>query len=414
MKSLLALLAVLGLSASPAAAAIYRVEADGSGDFPTIGAAVLAATAGDVIELGNGTFGGEGNRNVSFGDKPLVIRSRGGATACILDCGGSEASPARAFTVAALSGPGAAIEGLTIRAGVQTGAGTHGGAVLVDGAGTALRIARCIFEENQTAGWGGAVAVTNQASAVFDDCEFAENRAVRGGAVVAYNRAQVSIDDSRFRENQALRGGALFVSTTATAELSAVWFGGNQATGTSAPELNGGAIHATNSTLAIDRCTFLGNLAEGTNGGGIFTQLTSFSVTGSTFWGNAAGFGAALACGLGGSGELSNTIIAGGTAGGAVSASTVPLTIACSDIFGNEGGDWTGSIAALLGQDGNIALDPLLCDPDAGDLTLQAGSPCAPFSAQNPGCDRVGVHEVRCGLQPVLVRSWGGIKRAYR
>lgn len=414
MKRVLALLAVLGLSAAPAAAAIYLVEADESGDFPTIAAAVEAAVAGDVIELGAGTFVGEGNRNVSFGGKALVIRSRGGAAGCILDCGGSEGSPARAFAVNGITGPGAAIEGITIRHGYLTGASSHGGAVLVDGTGTSVRIARCVFAENETLGWGGAVACTNQASVLLEDCEFFANRAVRGGAVVIYNRAEASLVDSRFRENQALRGGALFVSTTASAQLDAVWFGENRATGTSAPELHGGAIHATNSTLDLERCTFWGNQAEGANGGGVFTQLTTFTIAGSTFWGNVAETGGALACGLGGSGELANTLIAGSTGGGAISASTVPLAITCTDIFGNAGGDWTGSIAPLLGQDGNVTLDPLLCDPEAGDLTLQAGSPCAPFSPQNPGCDRVGVHEVRCGLQPVVVRSWGGIKKAYR
>ena len=89
---------VLALAAAPAAgAAEYSVRPDGAGDFPTIQAAVTAASAGDEIVLEDGTFTGTGNRDIDFAGKDVIVRSRNGAAACTLDAQGSLATPHRAF-----------------------------------------------------------------------------------------------------------------------------------------------------------------------------------------------------------------------------------------------------------------------------------------------------------------------------
>ncbi len=75
-------------------------------------------------------------------------------------------------------------------------------------------------------------------------------------------------------------------------------------------------------------------------------------------------------------------------------------SIVCTDIHGNAGGDWVGPIAELLGQDGNICEDPLFCDPEGGDFTLAAGSPCLPDF--NPDCGLMGAHGLGCDT-PVAV-----------
>lgn len=68
--------------------------------------------------------------------------------------------------------------------------------------------------------------------------------------------------------------------------------------------------------------------------------------------------------------------------------------IICTDIHGNAGGDWVFPIEELLGQDGNICRDPLFCDPEGGDFTLAAGSPCMPDF--NPDCGLMGAHGLGC------------------
>ena len=59
-------------------------------DYPTIEAAILAATPGDVVMLDDGVYTGDGNRELDFGGKAITVRSASGNPAtCIIDCGGA-------------------------------------------------------------------------------------------------------------------------------------------------------------------------------------------------------------------------------------------------------------------------------------------------------------------------------------
>ncbi len=60
---------------------------DGSGNHPTIQAAIAAAAWGDTIALGDGTFTGDGNRDLRYAGKPIVLTSlSGNRDNCIVDC----------------------------------------------------------------------------------------------------------------------------------------------------------------------------------------------------------------------------------------------------------------------------------------------------------------------------------------
>jgi hypothetical protein len=86
---------VLTISIAGAARAdVWRVHADGSGDEPTIQAAINALDHGDTIRLADGVFVGEGNRDLSNGEKFFLIQSESGdPAACIIDCQGSPSEP---------------------------------------------------------------------------------------------------------------------------------------------------------------------------------------------------------------------------------------------------------------------------------------------------------------------------------
>ena len=114
-------LAALALVAAPAGAATYTVEPDGSGDYPTIQAAVNAATHGDVIELGDGVFTGPGNHSITFGGRRVTVRSRSGdPAACTINLQGSVSNSVRAFSFSA-EGPQTVIRGITIARGYICG-----------------------------------------------------------------------------------------------------------------------------------------------------------------------------------------------------------------------------------------------------------------------------------------------------
>lgn len=90
------------------------------------------------------------------------------------------------------------------------------------------------------------------------------------------------------------------------------------------------------------------------------------------------------------------------------------VVLTCCDIYGNEGGDWTGLIAAQYGINGNISEDPLFCDPESGDLRLQENSPCTPFTPPNPDCDLIGAWPVGCGGTAICSTTWGRLKALFQ
>ncbi|MCA9728733.1 MAG: hypothetical protein KC729_13670 [Candidatus Eisenbacteria bacterium] len=85
-----------------------------------------------------------------------------------------------------------------------------------------------------------------------------------------------------------------------------------------------------------------------------------------------------------------------------------PLVVQCSDVFGNSGGDYVGSLAGYEGIDGNISTDPLFCHFDAGDVYLSEGSPadadCGVMGAYPIGCEISGAPEsVAQSMSPLQV-----------
>jgi hypothetical protein len=91
----------------------------------------------------------------------------------------------------------------------------------------------------------------------------------------------------------------------------------------------------------------------------------------------------------------------------------------CTNIYGNEGGDWVGGLADDLGENGNFSACPSFCYSWAEpyDLHLCSGSPCLPgnhpdgvscglIGALGQGCD--------CGPSEAAPTTWGAIKAMYR
>lgn len=152
-----------------ASAETYLIQPDGSGDFPTIRAAVAAAVDGDVIELADGTHDVPvaDSLGISFAGKAITIRSAGGdAEACVVN--GRWAF--RAFRFTSGEGPGSVLENVTVTRCAWAGA--------IYGEGSSPTIRGCIIADNTD---GVPVPFTG------DGIRLKDSQAVIDGCVIRNN-----------------------------------------------------------------------------------------------------------------------------------------------------------------------------------------------------------------------------------
>lgn len=153
--------------------ATINVSPDGSGDYPTIQAAIDAASSGDEIVLADGTFTGDGNWDVDFGTKELVLRSVNGYEATSIS-GGFDCYTIELHRGIALHGgqtQATRIEGLTIEAFAWAG---DGGAIWCVGASPV--ILECRFRLGHGVSQSRGLNIFVEAGApLIQDCVFGGN-----------------------------------------------------------------------------------------------------------------------------------------------------------------------------------------------------------------------------------------------
>jgi hypothetical protein len=407
--------------AAPATVRIRSVNADGTGPYPTIQAAVDSAAPGDTIDLAPGLYT-RTNQN-STGPymvtvwKSLLIRGAR-ADSCIVDAqftgGGLLCQQAGAV----------ALRGLTIRNTRGRSYLDAGGGVKADEA-SPLTIHACVFVGNNApcfecdAFIGGAVRAH---TVTVRDSEFHENSGDDGGAILA---VRATIERCRFVANRTSqhggsRGGAV---RARSATISDCLFERNAA---GLQVGIGGAVAADSGVIA--GCTFLRNSSGADGLGSSIAFDTVGSVFNSVFLENfAAGYAAfviysrghvdVVGCTFaanvgqrydwghsvwGSTGTVSRSIIAFGQ--GRPIANT--LAASCNCVFANTNGDSLGP----LDLGGNFLADPRFCATDsiAADTSvpIRPDSPCAPGNHPSGNdCGRIGAGPVGCG-GPVSSARW--------
>jgi predicted outer membrane repeat protein len=106
-------------SSNPSAAPIYVGMS--SGHYRTIQEGIDAAHDGDTVLVAAGIYSGQGNTDIDFSGKSVVLKAINGPDATVIDCGGTS----RGFDFHSGEGPGAAVVGFTI----SNGKADLGGAV---------------------------------------------------------------------------------------------------------------------------------------------------------------------------------------------------------------------------------------------------------------------------------------------
>lgn len=375
----------------------WYVTPGGSGDVPTIQAGVDSVAPGDTVMLASGVFTGPGNHNVVVTTHGFVICSEtGNPEDCVIDCEGHLGPGRRGFDFRGSFEPQTVVCGITI---CNANVTDQGGGVLNEGS---LTMRDCVFESN-SAGFGGGAIGLHEAGGFFvlKGCRFNSNEAsggYGGGALLIVGAAylEVTIDSCAFYANQSDGyGGAMsFPYHEVEAYISNCAFVEN-----SALSCGGGIAVQSIGYARVTECTFYANHAPRGSAIDTWTYEPGFSIT-----------------------DVHNCIIAYGTGGeGYYQDAWYPddRSMQCTDIYGNEGGDYTGGLASRLGEDGNFSACPSFCNiqMEPYDLSLCSGSPCLPGNHPDGyDCGFVGALGEGCTCGPSRSRptAWGSIKALFR
>lgn len=428
-------------------AATWTVKPDGSGDSPSIKAAILAASNGDVILLTDGTFSGAANRDFSYDKKAITIESVNGPAATIIDCGGlkgarfvrreTETSVLRGVTIvngapAIECHPGSPlIENCVITAavnwGVLAGVETNeillpstprfehctisnctsamstllGGEIrfnnsIVTGCGNTYGALTGFFTATNSQFISNSVGVQFGLTANFPSggsltgCSFVGNTNTAVIIKVASSPYTVNVSGCHFENNHP----AITLENGPSAIIDGCTFVSNSASN------GGGAIRAdSGGSLTVTNSVFCQNAS--TSGAAIYALQQPCTIIGNTIVYNSSSPGAALhLVGSLSTGVVDNNLVAfNGHGPGILCESGANPTLSCNDIFANAGGD------AICGTDGgnNISLEPWLCSLGCADPGLYVGSPCAP---ENNACGvQIGARGVTCVTVPVMFQT---------
>jgi predicted outer membrane repeat protein len=240
LRNFLQLIVAVCTSTRPVSAAEFLVRPDGSGDAPTIQAAVDLSTDGDIITLADGRFVGDGNRDIIV-RKAVTIRSQGGdPESCIIDC----TDPSGSFhdgIYFRFTASNPTLEGITITGGRLDEFDT-GAAVKMWFSSPTLR--RCVFRNN-VAGQGAAIHVQS-ASPTLEECIIVQNTATRfGGGGIYCGEASPTIVSCTIADNTAVKGAGI-ACWMSTPTIGHTIISGND---------GGEAVYCAESSAAIVSCS---------------------------------------------------------------------------------------------------------------------------------------------------------------
>ncbi len=410
MKLLYAGLICLVL-AVPCAARIITVDDDGPADFDTIQAAIDDADDGDTVVVNDGTYTGEGNRDIDFKGKSITVRSESGPEDCMVDCQGSEGNFHRGFYFHSGEDQNSVVDGFTI------GNGFHGRGAGILCIGSSPIIRNNVITGNEIAydaDGGAGIGCWRGASPTIIDNVISNNTCAPGGGgggIRCYEAGSPTITNNIISRNTASQGGGMCVDFSSPT-ISDCAFSGNSATG-----MGGGIL--TDSNMVLTNCTFIGNSAR--TGGGMYnyrcnamlsncyfsvnssqydggaifnTRATSPTVKNCVFTANSAGTAGGAIYNDGYAGDkpptFTNCTFAANSAlyGNALACDShvqkYPSSLQVSNCIlwdgGNEISNADGSIITITYSDvqggwpgeGNLDAEPCFADPNDGNYHLKS------------------------------------------
>jgi len=229
---------------------------DGSQEqpFATIQRGIDAASDEHTVLVADGTYTGEGNKNLDFKGKDIIVMSENGAEHCIIDCQGN----GRSFYFHSGETNQAVVKGFTIK----NGNSDLGGGIYCDNASPT--ISHNIICDNITSVGGGGIYCCNNADAVIDSNVIRNNIATTnqpgkgiGGGIWCYGESDALIINNLILKNRVNRyAGAVACNTNSSAIIA-----NNTIVGNTAYDLSA-AFHGADSNVRIFNNIFKDNVSD--------------------------------------------------------------------------------------------------------------------------------------------------------
>lgn len=167
----------------------------------------MAGYKGTII-VADGTYTGDGNRDIDFLGKAITVRSENGPETCIIDCQGAWEDNHRGFYFHTGENVNSVVEGFTITNGYfRYSGGSCGGGIYCRRASPT--IANNIITGN-CAGYAGAGICCDSSSATITNNFIAGNRNGWGAGIACLNQSSVIIENNIIADNDAGEVGGIY------------------------------------------------------------------------------------------------------------------------------------------------------------------------------------------------------------
>lgn len=361
-------------------AATLHVCPDGTGDYPHLRSAVVAAADGDVIDLCDGTFTGLDNVEIDVGSKSLTFRSANGYEATTIDATFLDGEDGDHLPhVVLILGPGSStrIEGISIsRAGnldFDTWEYGDGGAIRC--LGSSLYLERVRID----GGFGlgatrGAGVFAESGELVATDCVFTNTRAHYGAAV--YAGGQAALVRCSFRGSGTCSGAVAELRAGGRVEDCVFQSCGWAATACGSDSDPGGrALSLSGGSATVLRTTFLDNHSA-SGGTGISSSASDLLVEDCTFQDCSSSYGSCTVIARGTIRRSRFIRHHAGNSGGVLSCGAGPVLLEECVFIGSRNAvnaSRTGATVRVVGS-ADIRQCSFVGTTLGGDLALEPGS----------------------------------------
>lgn len=347
------------------------------GEYAMIQDGIDAAMDGDTVLVADGIYTGDGNRDLDFWGKAIVVMSESGPEKTIIDSEGAEPEPHRGFHFQSGEESGSVVQGFTIRGGWND----YGGGIFCSQSSSPTIMGNTIRENG--AGRGGGIACFEDASPTIVGNTISGNTVGwEGGGLYCHDNSHPTIEGNAIKGNWGWQGGGIFCGyysdptiarNTIRGNWGGWWWWGNAGgvfcqysspliVGNTISENwggwygEGGGINCYHGSPVIAGNTIVGNTADYAGGGIYCDYLSSPTVLHSILWADSAGIGE----------EICADSIWGLSS----------VSVAYSDVEGDSAGVYVAPGCTLYWGEGNFESDPMFVLAEKGDYRLLWGSPC--------------------------------------